>query len=194
MTEEEKKEYVKARRRASYLRNREKALAKAKERYQEKGEEIRKARREYDKQNPERAREIRNKSRNVNAERARAESRRWREANREHHQALNRESYYRSMQRRLFENAKKRASKQGIPFDITIDDIIVPDVCPVFKVPFVWGEGINDYSPSLDKIRPELGYVPGNIKVICNMANRIKSNANSDQVKQVLEYLLEHGV
>ena len=45
-----------------------------------------------------------------------------------------------------------------------------------------------DYSPSIDRIIPELGYVKGNVQIICMLANRIKSNATPDQVIQVGTY------
>src|ERR1035437_5610489 len=65
-------------------------------------------------------------------------------------------------------NAKRRAEKQGVPFSITPEDIVVPKVCPVLgiKLHRAKGKGPQDYSPSLDRLKPKSGYVRGNITVI----------------------------
>ena len=47
-------------------------------------------------------------------------------------------------------------------------------LCPYLGVPFA-EEG--DYVPTLDRVKPELGYVPSNILVVTKRANRIKNNA-----------------
>lgn len=190
MTDAEKKERIRAQRQASYQRNRDKVLEKARTQYAENSEKLKQKEKERRQNDPERAREVARKSRQKNLDRVREESKRYRESHREFMRDSVKAWYYQSLQRRLFDNAKHRANTKGIPFDITIDDIVVPDVCPVFGVPFVWGDGINDYSPSLDKVIPKLGYVKGNIQVICTLANRIKSNATAEQVEKVLQYLL----
>ena len=49
---------------------------------------------------------------------------------------------------------------------ITKDDIVIPSHCPVLGIPLfqtLGKKGGGDHSPSLDKVRPELGYVPGNV-------------------------------
>lgn len=40
----------------------------------------------------------------------------------------------------MWSRAKKRAKIKNIPFDIEISDIIIPDVCPVFNIPFIIGD------------------------------------------------------
>ena len=50
----------------------------------------------------------------------------------------------------------------------------------------------NSFSPSLDRIDSTKGYVPGNVWVISNKANRMKSNAAAEELiifaKSVLDY------
>lgn len=72
-------------------------------------------------------------------------------------------------------------------------------MCPVLGVPldYTIGKGgiCNDYSPSFDRIDPSKGYVSGNVIVVSTLANRIKSNANVDQLKKVAafyEQLIPH--
>lgn len=40
-------------------------------------------------------------------------------------------------------------------------------------------------APSLDRIRPALGYVPGNVRVISYKANRLRNNGTFIEIMQV---------
>ena len=40
----------------------------------------------------------------------------------------------------------------------------------------------NSLSPSLDKIKPHLGYVPGNVLVVSHRANMIKHDATPEEL------------
>jgi hypothetical protein len=90
----------------------------------------------------------------------------------------------------LFKRARERAKKKNIPFNITIKDIHIPEVCPIMKVPLVAN---SRYSPSLDKKDPNLGYTKGNVAVISMIANNLKGNASYAEVKifskNILKYL-----
>lgn len=91
----------------------------------------------------------------------------------------------------LYANAKTRARQLGLPFDITRDDIVVPEYCPVLGIKLtaqVGKRGGNDSSPSLDRIRPERGYVRGNIVVVSNRANRIKADATLRELKLITRF------
>ena len=91
---------------------------------------------------------------------------------------------------RMFSSAKRRANKIGIPFDISVSDIQIPDLCPVLGIKLsVTNNSIADNSPTLDKIDPSKGYVIGNIVVISAKANRIKSNADYIDIEKVAEWL-----
>lgn len=94
----------------------------------------------------------------------------------------------------LLRSAKQRASKQGIPFDITISDFDIPEYCPLLNIKLVKhiGDrqgGTYEDSPSIDKIIPELGYVRGNVWVVSNKANRIKNNATLEELKLLIKNL-----
>lgn len=99
----------------------------------------------------------------------------------------------------MFNNARIRARKAGVPFTITTDDIHVPTNCPVLGIPLfkrTGKRGGGENSPSLDRIRPELGYVPGNIIVISNRANRLKSDASVKELRDIASFYatLRRGV
>ena len=91
----------------------------------------------------------------------------------------------------MWSRAKKRAEQKGIPFTIKLDDIIIPDVCPVLNVSFsiVEGRGPGDFSPSLDRINGDIGYTKENVMIISFKANRIKNDATVEDVESVLKYM-----
>ena len=94
----------------------------------------------------------------------------------------------------MLKNAKIRAKQKGLDFDITIEDIVIPDVCPVLGIPLVkhFGNGVKRAqpdSPSLDRIDSTKGYVKGNVRVISWRANDLKRNATIDEVRKILEYM-----
>lgn len=84
----------------------------------------------------------------------------------------------------MLQSAWARSKTQNLPFTITLGDIPhIPDVCPVLNIPLKKGVGkAHDNSPSLDKIFPALGYVPGNIRIISRRANLIKTNATATEL------------
>jgi hypothetical protein len=91
----------------------------------------------------------------------------------------------------LYMLAKQRAKKKGIRFSIKSSDIVVPEKCPVLGVRLKRGKDKRPLptSPTLDRIVPSRGYVPGNVVVISSLANRIKSTANWEQVIAVGTWL-----
>lgn len=78
----------------------------------------------------------------------------------------------------MWERAKHRAKRQGVPFDIAWTDIAIPEYCPMLGIKMEHGADNHHNSPSLDKIVPRLGYIVGNIQVISKRANRIKTDAS----------------
>ena len=94
----------------------------------------------------------------------------------------------------LLKGAKERAKNQGIPCTIGKEHIVIPTVCPILGIPItinVLGNngGNRDQSPSLDKVKPELGYVPGNVRVVSNKANRLKADNTIETLEAILKYM-----
>lgn len=83
------------------------------------------------------------------------------------------------------QRAKTRAKGAGVPFDLSPADVYIPATCPVFGRPFVLGVVGHPDSPSLDRIKPALGYVNGNVAVISRRANFIKNDATSAEIMAV---------
>ena len=86
-------------------------------------------------------------------------------------------------------DAKKRAAKVGIPFNIKSSDLFLPDVCPVLGVRLEVASDDYRCRPSLDRLVPSLGYVKGNVRVISYRANTIKSDATIPELKAVIKYM-----
>lgn len=84
----------------------------------------------------------------------------------------------------IWQRAHRRAASRGVAFSITMQAIVIPPVCPVLGIPIVLGEQRSENSPSLDRITPKLGYVPGNVRVISDKANRLKGDRTLSQLEQ----------
>lgn len=85
--------------------------------------------------------------------------------------------------RALWERARRRARDSGLRFTIRPEDIAVPSVCPALGIRITLGKQRSSASPSLDRIIPSRGYVRGNIRVISDRANRLKSNLTPAELK-----------
>jgi len=88
----------------------------------------------------------------------------------------------------LLAQAKRRAREKSLPFSITVEDIVIPHNCPVLGVSLSIG-GDRETSPTLDRIRPSLGYVPGNVIVISYRANRIKNDASLEEIEALFNWM-----
>ena len=90
----------------------------------------------------------------------------------------------------MFHNAQHRAKRKGIPFSITIDDIIIPETCPLLGIPLVSTNNKRDpRNPSLDQKVPGKGYTLDNIWVISSRANWIKCDASLQELELLVENL-----
>ena len=111
---------------------------------------------------------------------------------------------YRSLENTLswqFRSRKQQAQKRGIPFTIQLSDIEQPEFCPILgiKLNYGWG-GKNGHlrdpcKATIDKVIPELGYVPGNVFIISWRANKLKSDMTYDELEKIMNYIKEktHG-
>ena len=96
---------------------------------------------------------------------------------------------------RQFIARKQKAIKLGIPFTIEFEHIDRPKHCPVLGLELNYGwSGENRRDPakaSIDKLIPELGYVPGNVFVISWRANKLKSDMSLQDLEKMLKYIKE---
>ena len=87
-------------------------------------------------------------------------------------------------------NAKRRAKNKGVPFELTFDDIEIPETCPYCEKTLVIG-GAHSDAPSLDRLIPELGYVPENVHVACVRCNQLCSDMTPEDMYRLADVAYE---
>lgn len=93
----------------------------------------------------------------------------------------------------MWSSAKNRARRKGIPFNIEISDIEIPEICPVLKIKLNKENSVlKEDSPSLDRKITSLGYVKGNVWVISQKANTMKSNATPEELKLFADWIMNN--
>ena len=116
----------------------------------------------------------------------------WRETNKERKKKMSLDYYYKdkeyNLEKYLLKYAKLRAKQKDLPFDLELSDIVIPDICPIMKINFDRSD--KKYSPSIDRIVPELGYTKNNIQIICSLANSMKWNSTKEELIQFCKGVL----
>lgn len=117
-------------------------------------------------------------------ERKRAQAQQWRKDHPERHMLL---------------DARRRAKLRHLDFTIEVEDIIIPEFCPVLGLALTVGtgggrKGQRPQSPTLDRINPAKGYVKGNVLVISWQANRLKNDATVSELRAILNYMESYGL
>lgn len=88
--------------------------------------------------------------------------------------------------------AKSRAQALKVPFDLTPDylESIWTGICPAFKISIKWEtEKDDEFAAELDRFKPELGYVKGNVTFLSRKANRIKNNVTLGELQSLVEWM-----
>lgn len=79
--------------------------------------------------------------------------------------------------------ARNRAKRKNIEFDLEVSEIMVPTVCPYLKVPFIIGEKHKyEYTYSIDRIDNLKGYIKNNVEIISKKANSMKNSATQEEL------------
>lgn len=130
------------------------------------------------------------KYREENKEYIKDYNRRYQEKNKERLKDYNQSDHRREIA--VLSGIRRRATARGLRFDLTVEDINNPGVCPILGIK-IERSGIKNIktSPSVDRIIPELGYVKGNIQVISNKANTMKSDATPEELRMFARWVLK---
>ena len=92
--------------------------------------------------------------------------------------------------------SRQGAKRRGLEFTISVGDLEpLPSHCPILGLPLdyaVKGRTPQPNAASVDRVDNDLGYVPGNVRVISFRANSIKSNATLDELKALVDYFESH--
>ena len=98
--------------------------------------------------------------------------------------------FYRDKRKVLLQAAKKRAKDKNLDFNLDLDDIILPQKCPILDIELKFNTNkVEPNSYSIDRIDNSKGYVKGNIQIISFKANTIKSFASLDEIEKVYHYM-----
>lgn len=82
----------------------------------------------------------------------------------------------------ILERIKVSAKKRGLDFNLDIEDIVIPDVCPYLGFALRFNEGRPEKdSYSVDRLDNDKGYVKGNVEIISCLANMMKQNSSRDE-------------
>ena len=74
-----------------------------------------------------------------------------------------------------------RAAKRGVPCSITEKDLSLPDNCPLCGCLLQVGRKVDRRTnPSIDVYDPKLGYVPGNVWILCMGCNKRKQDMSGE--------------
>lgn len=86
----------------------------------------------------------------------------------------------------LFNLAKRRALSKGKEFTISLEEIIIPVICPLLGIEINSYSPTNDQRPSIDRIDSSKGYIPGNVWVVSWKANRLKNSATLKELQTMV--------
>lgn len=97
---------------------------------------------------------------------------------------------------KMLAQARCRARDANVVFDLSLEDLTIPNCCPVLGIPLKFnitgnrnkGKGGKDSSPSLDRIDPNKGYTKDNIVIVSWRANRLKSDATQNELERLYEF------
>lgn len=75
-------------------------------------------------------------------------------------------------------------------FDLNVEELHIPDNCPVLGIPIFIGNKISTQnSPTIDKIDHTKGYVKNNICIISMRANKLKADFTLEEIERIVNYM-----
>ena len=142
--------------------------------------------RQYAIKNKEKILENKKRYYQKNKEKIRAKAKQYYDQNKDEFMRKQR-TYYSSEKGRivrLLSKAKERAKEEGLEFNLSYEDITLPEICPYLEIPLTHdlGKGQLYTNSSIDRIDSSKGYVKGNVEIISRLANTMKSNATKEQL------------
>jgi t-SNARE complex subunit (syntaxin) len=91
--------------------------------------------------------------------------------------------------RLLYKNIKSRCKRIGKEFSIELEDITIPEKCPVFGFDLKREDRQTWMcAPSVDRIDNSKGYIKGNVTVVSRRANILKKDATLEELEQLFNY------
>lgn len=91
--------------------------------------------------------------------------------------------------------ARCRARDLQVPFDLDADylESIWTGICPVLQEPIsLIEEQGHEHAAELDRFIGNKGYVKGNVHFLSRRANRIKNNATTKELQQLIDWMKQY--
>lgn len=123
----------------------------------------------------------------------------WRAENSEHLKARGAKRRLEKRAQCLIAAARTRSRNKGLLFDLDhfsgeLQRRIDLGRCELSGVPFDLSPGRKPTSPSLDRIRPELGYIATNVRVICHALNAALGDWGEDALRPIIAAYIDAPV
>lgn len=201
-----------------YARHKERRLAANKARYDANPEKYREYSRKNYRENREHYLQLRREYHEANRDRDNETVRKWRAENPEKAREGQRASYRKHREARLKQSSQKwyadrlkrpwlsllesrrwHARQKNIPFGLTESWAAArwTGRCELTDLPFDLSRsqkgGPKMFSPSLDKIAPELGYIPSNCRFILLAINVMKQKGTDAEVLFIAEAIVKNS-
>lgn len=89
----------------------------------------------------------------------------------------------------MLNNSKQRAKTAGLEHTLVVEDIIIPDYCPVLGIKLETGDRKNHYNaPSIDRIDNSKGYTKDNVMIVSTKLNLLKKDATIDELIKIGDF------
>lgn len=95
--------------------------------------------------------------------------------------------------KKMWQRAKNRATQKNLEFNIELEDINIPEKCPILNIKLQVHSGSSGgkpESPALDRIDNSKGYIKGNVMVISHLANQMKASASVTELQTFAKWVL----
>jgi hypothetical protein len=164
-------------------------------RYYANLEESKRKQTEWRQANPDRVREIARAEYQRNRETHLARCRAYREKNTPDRNA----EYQRAKKKRpwlkALTNARHRSLKKGLAFDLTREwcEQNWTGLCAVSGLPFSFGTQLHfPFSPSIDRIKSDLGYTADNCRFVLFAINSFKGTGTDEDMLKIAQATIQH--
>jgi hypothetical protein len=126
-------------------------------------------------------------------------NKRWRDAHPEEVKRANRDWRHGHPAEKLLHNAKNSARKRGHACTITlveIEQLLAPMRCAEWGLPLKWDPECkhDPFMPSLDRLDNDVGYISGNVRVVCWLFNRARGDLPIDEFRAIMQRLGVHSL
>lgn len=114
---------------------------------------------------------------------------RYRKNNHEKVKQWKKNSRIKNIEKYIYNAARLRAKNKKQLFTITLEDIIIPEYCPILGIkidPTLSGR--SGHSPSVDRLDNNQGYTKENILIISDRANTLKSDSSKEERQKIYKY------